>query len=190
MFDFSLIQQFSCWVDQYQVNHLWKSSLFDSSSSIFCFCFLQPKATNPKCKLVILVFKSKKRYCMYFTIFQRGSLEESVTKNTFNSILILCLYKFRSGYVQIIQIFFINSNNRGGGNFSPFNWIFYLDQNRIPIEKMHITNFKIAMEIIFDHFGPKNGKILLFSYRTPTTVPKNSFFGCRLIVIPYIIFDL
>ena len=57
---------------------------------------------------------------MYFTIFQRGSLEESVTKNTFNSILILCLYKFRSGYVQIIQIFFINSNNRGG-NFSPFD---------------------------------------------------------------------
>ena len=43
---------------------------------------------------------------MYFTIFQRGSLEESVTKNTFNSILILCLYKFRSGYMQIIQIFF------------------------------------------------------------------------------------
>ena len=57
---------------------------------------------------------------MYFTVFQRGSLEESVTKNTFNSILILCLYKFRSGYVQIIQIFFINSNNRGG-NFSPFD---------------------------------------------------------------------
>ena len=47
---------------------------------------------------------------MYFTVFQRGNLEESVNKNTFNSILIPCLYKFRSGYMQIIQIFF--SQNR------------------------------------------------------------------------------
>ena len=114
---------------------MWKSNLFDSSSSFF----FQPNTTNPKCKPVILVFKSKKKmYCMYFTILQRGSLEESVTKNTFNSILILCLYKFRSGYMQIIQIFFtkqeyILSVLIGGGNFSAFDWIFYLDQNRIPI---------------------------------------------------------
>ena len=64
---------------------------------------------------------------MYFTIFQRGSLEESVTKNTFNSILILCLYKFRSGYMQIIQIFFTKQEYilsvliGEGGNFSPFD---------------------------------------------------------------------
>ena len=48
---------------------------------------------------------------MYFTVFQRGNLEESVNKNTFNSISIPCLYKFRSGYMQIIQNFFSQNRN-------------------------------------------------------------------------------
>ena len=65
---------------------------------------------------------------MYFTVFQRGSLEESVTKNESNSILIPCLYKFRSGYMKINQNFFLTKHEYIfsvliGGNqfFTPFD---------------------------------------------------------------------
>ena len=65
---------------------------------------------------------------MYFTVFQRGNLEESVNKNTFNSILIPCLYKFRSGYMKINQNFFLTKHEYifsvliGGSQFfTPFD---------------------------------------------------------------------
>ena len=60
MFDFSLIQQFSCWVDQYEVNHLWKSSLFDGSSSFFVFVFCSQRPPIQNANLSFWCLKVKK----------------------------------------------------------------------------------------------------------------------------------
>ena len=45
-------------------------------------------------------------------------------------------------------------------------------------------------KIAYEQFRIKNGKILLIPNCASTIVPKNTFFGCTLILIPDIIFDL
>ena len=77
---------------------MWKSNLFHP------LFFFGPKTAYPKCKPVILVFKSKKKWhCIYFTI--SSEVEVSLSKNTFYSILLCFLYKLKLGYMQNILIF-------------------------------------------------------------------------------------
>ena len=48
------------------------------------------------------------------------------------------------------------------------------DNNRILTEKLHMSNFKIAMAIILDHFWLKNGNFFFISHRN--TTQENDFF--------------
>ena len=45
---------------------------------------------------------------------------------------------------------------------------FIWDNNRILTEKLHMSNFKIAMAIILDHFWLKNGNFFFISHRNTT----------------------
>ena len=63
--------------------------------------------------------------------------------------------------------------------------------NRILTEKLHMSNFKIAMAIILDHFSLKNG-IFFISHRY--TTQENDFFICKLTLdqltqVQHLLFD-
>ena len=107
--------------------------------------------------------------------------------NPFYSILIPCLYKFRSGYANY-SIFFLQTRNM----FLVFQqeetiFLPHLTEASIwvkvgfPQKTLHMTNFKIAMGIVLDHFGPKNGKILIYFISRLNNSIQEDFFVCTLI---------